>query len=190
MHVYTGRCKYIHIDACDVYTCICFCLIYYLSNVSTYICFSRGEPLMLPYRTCQSFCSGFHFPPASLISLRRSVSYPSTFTATNVSAVNFSGGGSQSVFSITSSTVLSRCFVMASYLNRTHTRSSPYLSVSRLVPRWPGFRMRRVFIASPSQKFVANYTQYLIKGELKTSRIPNDPAPSPFVQPVPVVLCR
>ena len=190
MHVYTCRCKHIPVDAACVYTCICFWLTYYLAYVSTYICFSKGVPLMLPYRTYQSFLSGFHLPPASFMSMRRSVSYPSILTATSVSAANFSGGGSQSARSITNSTVLSRCFETASYLNRTHNKFSPYFSVSRLVPRWPGFRMSRVFIASPIRKIVANYTQYLIKGELKTSRNPDDPASSSSLPPIPIILRR
>jgi len=151
---------YIYVDAC--------CDFVTYPDASTYICFSSSVPTISPYFTYQRRVSGSHFPPTALTFLRNSVSYPAIRTATIVSAESFCGGGSQSVRSITSSTVLRRCRDAASYLNRTHTSLSPYLSVSFLVPRWPGFRMSRVFTSNPVIKNMSNYTQFLISCKLKS----------------------
>ena len=133
------------VDDSDVYICRCFCTFSHFSDASTYICFSNSVPAISPYLLYQSRFSGFRLPPPALTFLRNSVSYPSMRRATTVSAVSFSGGGSQSVRSITSSIVFRRCRVVGSYLKRTHTRSAPYFFVRFLVPRWPGLRIRRVF---------------------------------------------
>ena len=47
------------------------------------------------------------------------------------------------------STVLSRCRNSASYRKRTQSRASPYFSARLFVPRCPGLRISRVFIAPP-----------------------------------------
>jgi hypothetical protein len=117
-----------------------------LSSSSICRCFSRGVPAILPYFTNQRRFPGFHLPPAALACNRIGMSAASMRRGTRVSAVYRGGGGVHSVLSTINSIVFSRCRNSASYLKRTQSRASPYLSTRFLVPRCPALRISRVFM--------------------------------------------
>jgi hypothetical protein len=145
MHSSTGICLHLPVDVNLVYTGICFFMLiaYHLSSI--YRCFSRGVPAILPYFTNQRRFPGFHLPPAALACNRIGMSAASMRRGTRVSALYRGGGGVHSVLSTINSIVFRRCRNSASYLKRTQSRASPYLSTRFLVPRCPGLRISRVF---------------------------------------------
>jgi hypothetical protein len=119
-------------------------LIFYLRHL--YVDAFPGVCLrFLPYFTNQRRFPGFHLPPAALACNRIGMSAASMCRGTRVSAVYRGGGGVHSVLSTINSIVFNRCRNSASYLKRTQSRASPYLSTRFLVPRCPGLRISRVF---------------------------------------------
>ena len=152
------------VDACNVYTGICFSRQQDCRSASTCICFSRGVPTILPYFTNQSFFSGFHRPPAAFACNRIGMSTAWICRGTTVSAVYRGGGGVHSALSTINSIVFSRCRDSASYLKRTQSRASPYFFARLLVPRWPGLRISRVFMQSSGRRSLFQNRQRIAEG--------------------------
>lgn len=149
MRASTGIYMHLPVDADCVYTGICFLHLSEYQEASTCICFSRGVPTILSYFTNQSFFSGFHLPPAAFAWTRIGMSVALMRKGTRAFAAYRGCGGVHSDFSTINSTVFSRCRNSASYRKRTQSRASPYFSARLLVPRCPGLRINRVFIAPP-----------------------------------------